>query len=93
MIPISDRAGNTLLDLRFGVEPAGLTAPASLVVVTHADTVLMVFDGWRKEWELPGGSAEPGESAQETAIRELREETGIEVAELSSPRWPRSPGA
>jgi len=28
-------------------------------------------------WELPGGRLEPGESAQESAQRELREEAGI----------------
>ena len=31
-------------------------------------------------WALPKGTPVPGESAQQTALREVREETGLEVA-------------
>jgi len=38
----------------------------------------------RDEWVLPKGHIEPGESAEEAAVREVREETGVE-AELVTP--------
>ena len=33
-----------------------------------------------RSWVLPGGSAEPGEPPWEAAVRETREETGVEIA-------------
>jgi 8-oxo-dGTP diphosphatase len=32
------------------------------------------------KWSFPGGSIEPGESAEEAAIREVREEVSLEIA-------------
>ena len=42
-------------------------------------------------WELPGGGVEPGESYAETAVREVREETGFELdlADVSGASWRR----
>lgn len=46
-----------------------------------AGRVLLVRHTYgRLNWEVPGGGAERGESPDETAIREMREETGIDVA-------------
>lgn len=85
-LPLRDRADNTLVDFRAAAEgePADLIVPASLVVVAHAEAVLMVFDSRREQWELPGGVREPGETPRQAAVRELREETGIHGVEPTS---------
>ncbi|MFI7121747.1 NUDIX hydrolase [Amycolatopsis sp. NPDC049868] len=88
-LPIRDRAGNALVDFRFVAEGEleGLVehvaVPASLVVAVHAEAVLMMFDSRRRQWELPGGMREAGESPREAAVRELGEETGIHGVDLS----------
>lgn len=48
---------------------------------TRADgAVLLVRDEGGDGWTDPGGKHEPGESLVETAERETREETGVDVA-------------
>nr|WP_231619562.1 NUDIX domain-containing protein [Fictibacillus sp. 5RED26] len=43
----------------------------------------MGFNSLRRQWELPAGKRETGETPKECAIRELYEETGQSVTELS----------
>ena len=57
--------------------------PGAVCVVVHDERVLMARL-WRPairatSLEFPRGMGEPGESMVETALRELREETGIEA--------------
>ncbi len=53
------------------------------VVVTKGRDVLMIRRGKpprQGQWSLPGGVQELGETVRETAVREVLEETGIEIA-------------
>ena len=54
---------------------------AAAILLNHEGHVLLVKQSYgHLNWELPGGGAEWGESIVETALREVREETGVLVA-------------
>jgi len=53
------------------------------VVWDGPDRVLLVRRGQppkQGEWSLPGGRVEPGETLREALAREVREDTGLEIA-------------
>lgn len=75
-MPISDyinkiraKIGNDLLLL------PGVTA----VVLNDRDEVLLQLRRDTDTWAPPSGGVEPGETVAESAIREVREETGINI--------------
>lgn len=56
--------------------------PAVGVVCFRGEEVLLIRRGRPPragQWSLPGGRIEPGERAVDAALRELREETGVEA--------------
>lgn len=59
-----------------------IPTPAVGVVCLKGDEVLLIRRGSPPrlgEWSLPGGRIEPGERLAVAALRELREETGVEA--------------
>ncbi|MBS4178336.1 NUDIX domain-containing protein [Bacillus sp. FJAT-49731] len=51
----------------------------SLVVASYQGNFLLLFNKWRKYWELPGGMIDEGETPRECALRELYEETNQRI--------------
>lgn len=49
------------------------------VVLDDADRVLLIRNTEDDVWLLPGGTLEPGESLESGLVREVREETGVDV--------------
>lgn len=51
----------------------------AVAIIRHDDQVLLLRQPHRKGWSLPGGLLDRGEHADHGVVREVREETGIEL--------------
>lgn len=71
------------------------TQSSSVVIFNDKREVLLIFREDARIWALPAGGLEPGETFEQAAIREAREETGYEVdldrlvGEYWRPQYPR----
>ncbi len=60
--------------------------------VVHEGKVLLLWHRKLGMWLPPGGHIEPNELPDEAAVREVREEAGLEVRLISPPGLPPVPG-
>jgi 8-oxo-dGTP pyrophosphatase MutT (NUDIX family) len=78
-------------------EPTAETVAAGVLLFDEHDRVLLVDPTYKAGWEFPGGVVERGEAPARAGMREVAEETGIQLDDVPSllvVDWesPRPPG-
>jgi 8-oxo-dGTP diphosphatase len=60
------------------VNPPRHIVSAAAIIVNDNNEILLI-NGPRRGWEMPGGQVEEGESLSQAAVRETKEESGIDI--------------
>nr|WP_289039220.1 NUDIX hydrolase [uncultured Allobacillus sp.] len=61
------------------VSPGHITGSGFVLHPNNPDYMLMLFHKSLERWLQPGGHVDPGETPEEAAIREVKEETNIDA--------------
>jgi 8-oxo-dGTP pyrophosphatase MutT (NUDIX family) len=78
-MPISDQ----IRELRSLIGTRLLQVPSVAAIIRDADGgILLQLRSRNGRWGLPSGAIDPGETPEEAVVREVREETGLEVEPL-----------
>lgn len=59
-------------------KPNSMVPSVNVVVANEADEILLIRRSDNDNWALPGGAIDLGESTAQAAVRETKEETGID---------------
>jgi ADP-ribose pyrophosphatase YjhB (NUDIX family) len=59
-------------------KPNSMVPSVNVVVANSAGEILLIRRSDNDNWALPGGAIDLGESARQAAVRETKEETGID---------------
>ncbi|MEU8861628.1 NUDIX hydrolase [Streptomyces umbrinus] len=65
-------------------EPTSETVAAGVLLFDEEDRVLLVDPTYKAGWEFPGGVVESGEAPARAGVREVAEETGIQLVDVPS---------
>ncbi|AGK96456.1 NUDIX hydrolase [Clostridium pasteurianum] len=71
---------NYILKLRKIVGQRPLIQCGACIIINDNNKIIFQLRTDNKKWGLPGGSIELGEKVEETAIREVKEETGLLIS-------------